>query len=79
MSLYFVPIFVKISLTLSSDSKPESFTNTDVDLPSAQVCQLERKEEQAFPRYALAWQLETLLTAGTKVHDKYSCEQVCNA
>ena len=54
LSLYFVPIIVKISLTLSSDSKLESFTNTDVDLPSAQVCQLERKEEQAFPRYALA-------------------------
>ena len=74
----YIPIIVKISLILSSDNKLESFTNTDVDLLSAQVCQLERKEEQALPGYALALQLETFLTAGTKLHDKCSCERVCD-
>ena len=37
---------------IASVNKPELFTNTDP--PSAHLNQLERKEKQAFPGYALA-------------------------
>ena len=50
-------------------------TNTDVDCPNAQVCQFERKEEQAFPVYGLAQHVETLITLETTLHDKSSYEQ----
>ena len=62
-------------MTWSSDIKLVLCTNTDVDWPKAQVCQLERKEEQAFPEYGLAQHLETLITSGTTLHDKSSFEQ----
>ena len=62
-------------MTWSSDNKLVLCTNTDVDWPNAQVCQFERKEEQAFPEYSLAQHLETLITSGTTLHDKSSCEQ----
>ena len=62
-------------MTWSCDNQLVLFTNTDVDWPNAQVCQFERKEEQAFPEYALAQHLETLITSGTTVHDKSSYEQ----
>ena len=64
-----------ISITWSSDNKLLLFTNTDVDWPNAQVCQVERKEEQAFPEYSLAQHLEILIPSGTTLHDKSSCEQ----
>ena len=38
---------------IASGDKPELFTNTDIDPPSAHLNQLERKEKQAFPEYAL--------------------------
>ena len=59
----------------SSDNQLVLCTNTDVDWPNAQVCQFERKEEQAFPEYSLAQHLETLITSGTTLHDKSSYEQ----
>ena len=62
-------------MTWSSDNQLLLYTNTDVDWPNAQVCQFERKEEQAFPEYSLAQHLETLITSGTILHDKSSCEQ----
>ena len=68
-------MFLMISITLSSDNKLVLCTNTDVDWPNAQVCQFERKEEQTFPEYALSQHLETLITLGTTLHDKSSCEQ----
>ena len=64
-----------ISLTRSCDKILVLCTNTDVDWSSAQVCQFERKDEQAFPEYGLAQHLETLRTLGTTLHDKSSCEQ----
>ena len=68
---------LRFSELSSSDNKWELFIKTDVDSPSAQLCQLERKEEQTLPKYTSAWHLETPLTAGTKLHDKSSCEHVC--
>ena len=68
-------MLVMICVILSSDIKPVLFTNTDVDWPNAQVCQFERKKEQAFPEYALAQHLETLISLGTTLHDKSSYEQ----
>ena len=62
-------------MTWSSDNQLVLCTNTDVDWPNAQVCQFERKEEQAFPEYSLAQHLETLITSGKTLHDKFSCEQ----
>ena len=59
----------------SSSDKLVLCTNSDVDWPNAQVCQFERKEEQAFPEYSLAQHLETLITSGTILHDKSSYEQ----
>ena len=64
-----------ISLTWSCDKILVLCTNTVVDWPNAQVCQFERKEEQAFPEYSLAQHLETLITSGTTLHDKSSSEQ----
>ena len=64
-----------ISIALCSDIKLVLCTNTDVDAPNAQVCQFKRKEEQEFPEYTLAQHLETLITLGTTLHDKSSCEQ----
>ena len=62
-------------MTWSSVNKLLLCTNSDVDWPNAQVCQFERKEEQAFPEYSLAQHLETLITSGTILHDKSSYEQ----
>ena len=46
---------VMISSTFCSDNKAESFiTNTTIDPPSSQDCQLERKEEQELLEYILA-------------------------
>ena len=59
----------------SSFDKLVLCTNSDVDWPNAQVCQFERKEEQAFLEYFLAQHLEMLITSGTTLHDKSSCEQ----
>ena len=48
-------IIVMISSTFCSDNKAESFiTNTTIDPPSSQDCQLERKEEQELLEYILA-------------------------
>ena len=68
-------MLVMISITRSSDNQLVLCTNTDVDWPNAQVCQFERKKEQAFPEYALAQHLETLISLGTTLHDKSSYEQ----
>ena len=65
-------------MTWSSDNLLVLCINTFVDWPNAQVCQFERKEEQAFPEYALAQHLETsvtLITLGITLHDKSCCEQ----
>ena len=51
-------------MTWSSDNKLLLCTNIDVDWPNAQVCQFERKEEQAFPINFLAQHLETLIPSG---------------
>ena len=72
--IFKLPNFVMISLTRSGDKIPVLCTNTVVDWPNAQVCQFERKEEQAFPEYSLAQHLE-ILSLGTTLHDKSSCEQ----
>ena len=61
-----------ISITWSSDNQLESCTNIDVDWPNAQVCQVERTEEQTFPEYSLAQHLEALITLGRTLHDKSS-------